>query len=63
MKTVEFRDGDKQVPDHVAWLLRNLDTYLMSYEEAIRKAETQLLRERLNNAQQRLVDAHFRQHR
>ena len=59
---VEFRDGLQAVADHVAALLRHVDTTTMTKEEAIRASETQMLKERLNAAQRKLVSIHFREY-
>ena len=59
---LEFRDGTHAVADHVAWLLRSVDTMTMTKEQAIRASETQLLRDRLNAAQRKLIMSHFREH-
>lgn len=60
---LEFRDGVQAVADHVAWMLRNVDTATMTKEQAIRASETQMVRDRLNAAQRKLVGEHFREHR
>lgn len=59
-KTIEFRDGEQSVPDHVAELLKGIDTYAYTYEQAIRLSEQQLLKQRLNEAQRSLVDGFLR---
>lgn len=61
--TIEFRDGEKYVPAHVALLLRGLATHTMTYDQAIRMANQNLLRRNLNQAQKDLISTHFRQHR
>lgn len=62
---LEFRDGERSVPEHVAHLivLAELDTIRYTYEEAIEIANDALLRSRLNEAQRQLTLAHFRDHR
>lgn len=60
---LEFRDGSHAVADHVAMLLRGIDTHTMTVEEAIRASETQMLKDHLNRAQAKLVAAHFRENR
>lgn len=59
---LEFRDGEQPVPDHVAMLLRHVDTTTMTKAEAIKASETQMLRDHLNTAQRKLVGKHFREH-
>lgn len=60
---IEFRDGEQPVADHVAWLLRNVDTSSMTKEEAIRASEQQMLRDQLNTAQRKLISRHFVENR
>jgi ElaB/YqjD/DUF883 family membrane-anchored ribosome-binding protein len=58
---VEFRDGVQAVADHVAALLRGIDTTSMTKAEAIKASESQMLKDHLNRAQKKLVSAHFRE--
>lgn len=60
MKTVEFRDGERDIPDHVAELLRGVDTFAYTYDQAVRLSEQELLRKRLNDAQSTIVDEWMR---
>jgi hypothetical protein len=60
---LEFRDGVHPVADHVAWLMRGVDTTTMTVEEAIRASETQKVKDFLNGAQRKLVSRHFVEHR
>jgi len=60
---VEFRDGEQAVPDHVAFILRNVDCSSMTKEEAIRASEKQMVRDYLNRAQRKLTASHFREFR
>jgi hypothetical protein len=60
MTTVEFRDGERDVPDHVEVMLRGLATHTMTYEEAIRISEKRMVTDRLNQEQARLMTEHFR---
>jgi hypothetical protein len=59
MTEVEFRNGPRLVPDHVAAMMNGLETYKMTYEEAMKLANGSLLRTRLNNAQSAAVKQHF----
>ncbi len=59
---LEFRDGVHAVADHVAWLMRGVDTTQMTVEEAIRASENQKVKDFLNQAQRKLVAKHFREH-
>lgn len=58
---VEFRDGTFAVPNHVAMLLRSVDTHTMTKEEAIRASEQQMLRDHLNAIQRKMISKHFRE--
>jgi len=60
---VEFRDGIQAVPNHVAMMLRTVETHTMTKDEAIKAAETQMLRDHLNGIQRKLISAHFRESR
>lgn len=63
MVTLEFRDGDKEVPDHVAVLLKAVDTHKLTYDQAIAYSQKSLLKERLNQSQRNLIAEHFREYR
>lgn len=63
MVTVEFRDGEKLVPIHVAILMKGLDTHTMTYTDAIRVANQVQVKNRLSQAQRGLVADHFRSFR
>lgn len=58
---IEFRDGTYAVADHVAALLRLVDTTSMTKEEAIKASETQLVKDHLNAAGRKFVARHFRE--
>jgi hypothetical protein len=58
---LEFRDGIAPVANHVAWLLRGVDTTTMTKEQAIRASETQMVKDYLNSAQRKVMARHFRE--
>jgi len=60
MVNVEFRDGERAVPKHVSILMQGLETHTMTYDQAIRMANQNLVRQRLNQAQKSLIADHFR---
>ena len=60
---VEFRDGVRVVPPHVAAILRGIETHTMTYAEAIEAANQKLTRDLLNKAQQDAITGHFRDNR
>lgn len=63
MAELEFRDGKREVPDHLLELLRQLDTFTMTYEQAILEADKLRERQYLNTQMDRFVEGHFRVNR
>lgn len=63
MTTIEFRDGERDIPDHVAVMMRGIETHTMTYEEALRLSERKIVSDKLNLAQADLVAAHFKEFR
>lgn len=59
MAELEFRDGLREVPDHVEAMLSGIDTHKMTYQEAIRAGEQKLLSDHVYKAQQDLLRSHF----
>lgn len=60
---VEFRDGVRVVPHHVAAILASIETYRLTYDEAIKLANTGMLRNALGQIQRKTIDGHFRENR
>lgn len=60
---VEFRDGPRVVPHHVAEILAGLDTYKLTYDEAINLANQGMLRNALGRIQRQTVNDHFRKNK
>ena len=52
---VEFRDGLREVPDHVAGMMTGIETWRYTHEEALRLAEQRILADRLNKVQQDVI--------
>jgi hypothetical protein len=63
MVEVEFRDGFRLVPSHVADLLHNYKTWTMTYEEAIKKSNTAMAADFANDAMRKIVSRHTETHR
>lgn len=57
MAQVEFRDGTREVPDHVADMMIGLDTYKMTYEQAKSESDKKFARDILTKAQQQIIDS------
>lgn len=60
MADVEFRDGYKNVPDHLADMMKGLPTQNMTLEEATIAANESLINNRFNEARQKMVTQHFK---
>jgi hypothetical protein len=58
--TVEFRDGQRDIPRHLAVLMAGIETHTMTYEQAVRYANQAVVKNRLNAAQRNMVNSHFR---
>ncbi len=63
MQTLEFRDGERDIPDHLALLMKGIKTYQMTYEQAVKEMEQNQLHQKLIVAQRDLMRQHFRQSR
>lgn len=59
MQEIEFRDGRRAVPDHVADFLMQYETYRYSYDDAMRLMNEDFLKRRLDKAQDDLIRQHF----
>lgn len=55
-----FRDGRRMVPEHLAPLFRRLETYRMTYAEAIAEAHRLIGSDFINAQQDSILAAHFR---
>lgn len=60
MAEVEFRDGKREIPDHLADLMVGMDTYKLTYAQAENEANQKLARDVLWKFQQQTIDAHFK---
>lgn len=60
LRTVEFRDGTRTIPEYLAKLMSGLDTSTLTYEQAVRKANDANVRDYLNRHQQAAIAEHFR---
>ena len=57
---IEFRDGIREVPDHLAYLMKGLPTYDMTYEEARQKANWKMVADIANKTQADMVRSTLR---
>lgn len=59
MAEVEFRDAVREVPDHLADLMAGIDTYRMTYDEAVIEVNRLLQRRPVDAAFDDIVKQHF----
>jgi len=62
-REMEFRDGKRFVPEYIAVLMGGIETYRMTYEEAIQAGNKQAEETFLNAQQDRILAAHFKEQR
>jgi hypothetical protein len=55
-----FRDGPREVPDHVGELMRGVETIQLTYDQAVAAANHSLANRHLKAEQDRLLTDHFR---
>lgn len=60
MSEVQFRDGKRDVAAHLAELMKPLDTYKMTYDQAVTEVNRKLMSDHLGQVQQKLISQHFR---
>lgn len=60
MAQLIFRDGARDVPDHVEALLKGIDTYKLNFDDAIAAANRKLMNEYLGKSVDKMINDHFR---
>jgi hypothetical protein len=60
---LEFRDGKRTVPPYIAHLLTGIETYRLTYDEAIAAANKKLESDFINAQQDKILAAHFKEPR
>jgi hypothetical protein len=58
---IEFRDGVRAVPAYLIPLMSGLETYRMTYQEAINATHTKMASDHANKAMGKLIRSHFRE--
>jgi len=56
---VEFRDGEKEIPDYLADMMSGIDTYKLTLDESIQEANKRMLQRHVSDGLQRVVDEHL----
>jgi hypothetical protein len=59
MAEVEFRDGIREIPDYMADMMSGIETFKMTYEEAIKAANAAVERRFIDNAVTSRLREHF----
>lgn len=60
MALLVFRDGPREVPEHVETVLSGFELYRFTYEEAMAKANRRMESDVIRKAQNKLIGEHFR---
>ena len=60
MSEVQFRDGRRDVAPHLADLMKSLETYKLTYDQAVVEVNRKLMSDHLGQVQQKLISQHFR---
>jgi len=63
MQKLLFRDGEREVPDHLADLMESFETRAMTYDQAVERANWKMTNDYLNKAQSSIVQGHLTEHR
>ena len=61
MPEVAFRDGPRNVVDHVAEMLKTIETHKLTYDQAMAAANNRLLQHEIDRRASDLIREHFRQ--
>lgn len=59
MTMVEFRDGWREVPEHLVRLMATIPTHQLTYDQAIDRMNHDLLSDRLDKIQSKVVSDHL----
>lgn len=60
---LEFRDGKRLIPPYLGHLLQGIETYRLTYDEAIEAANRKMESDFINAQQDRVLAAHFKEPR
>jgi len=60
MSALRFRDGEREVPEHIELRLAGIDVRRMTYDEAMDAANKREFADYVNGAQRSMVRDHFR---
>ncbi len=57
---LRFRDGEREVPNHLAIRMKKMNVRVMTYDAAVASVNRQEMADYLNKAQSRIISDHFR---
>lgn len=57
---LQFRDGKRWVPAHLANLMADFETFKLTYDDALREANNKMTRDFTNDAIDGVIQRHFR---
>jgi hypothetical protein len=60
---VTFRDGEREVPDYLAEMLREVETYRLTYDQAVAAANNKAINDIVGRAVDRQISEHFKNQR
>lgn len=63
MAIVNFRDGPRDVAEHLAILLRNVETYRLTFREALDSVNFKMENDFVAKAMNKSINDHFRERR
>jgi len=63
LHVLEFRDGSREVPAHLAALMTGMETFRFTYREALGKVNDNLFSSWLNGKQDAILRRHFNENR
>lgn len=62
-QTLEFRDGFREVPDHLVYLMNGMETFRLTYREALDQANQRVFSNYLNTQQDKILRRHFEENK
>lgn len=60
---VQFREGEREIPDYLAALMASFETYRFTYEEALAKVNSELVNDLFRKEMNRVTQDHFKKDR
>jgi len=60
MAIVEFRTGEQDIPEHLAEMMRGIETFKLTVEEAIDAANKKMLSDHIRRQYDAVISDHFK---